>query len=570
MRAVGQVLIGRFEEMIAIVLAAAWGLTSASTLVKVRPDKPLPKDAVAVETIGLDAARGECESTQLVFSAKENLLEKLSVEADFVRFKDAKIPVEVFREAFVTVSTPSNTEGSVGQWPDPLIPAVDAHTGEKRNAFPIDVPKGRHQPVLVEVCVPVDAKPGQYTGTLQVKAKGVKRSVPMSVRVRNIVVPATATFPTTFGLSGRSLEFGHYGKKLGDEKRLELVHAYAKEALRHRLSLHTMSMIAPKVSRTKDGAIEVDFSAWDAEIGPYLQGKALPSGARYTSIDLRVPYDLPASDRAAYLKEVERHFKEKGWLDRLFSYVMDEPKPSDRPELVTRLQSLQPAKGIRRLVTTAYDPQLSPLIDIWVPNVNCVFIRGKDGELCSKHPARSSYEVCEKNGAKVWWYQSCSSHGCHSGPFGKPALDAYFAGWPSYMVDAPGTSARAMAWLAFVHDIQGELYFDMAHAFNAYPKKDPWDDVWAFGGNGDGTLFYPGRPDRIGGTTHAPVTSLRMRHIRDGLEDLELLRLLAKRPGGQKKAMALARSLVPEPWRIEHDANKWKTARQQLLDALTD
>lgn len=41
------------------------------------------------------------------------------------------------------------------------------------------------------------------------------------------------------------------------------------------------------------------------------------------------------------------------------------------------------------------------------------------------------------------------------------------------------------------------------------------------GGNGEGTLFYPGRPDKIGGSDHIPVSSLRLTLIREGNEDYE-------------------------------------------------
>lgn len=551
--------------MVALVLATtlAWELSLAPSLEKVRPDRALPASTERAGRLRLDAARGECEAAQLVVSAPAEPVRHLVVKADPLQTEGGTLSVALYRVAFVRVTTPSNTEGDVGEWPDPLIPVQDPNTGEARDAFPVDVPKGRHQPVLVEVCVPSDAKPGTYEGRLQVSAEGMKRTVPVSLRVRALQVPATSTFPTTFGLSGRSLEFGHYGRKKGDAARLELVHLYAKEALRHRVSLHTMSMLPPKVTRTGEG-LQVDFSAWDAEIAPYLDGQALPSGARFTSIDLRVPPDLSADEHRAYLRLVEKHFRQRGWLDRLFSYVMDEPKPTDRPALVERLQRLQGAK-IRRLVTTALDPSLTDRIDLWVPNLPCLFIRDKDGELCARHPPRDSYRSCEKAGAEVWWYQSCTSHGCGSGPFGKRKLDRYFAGWPSYMVDAPGPAARAMAWLAFVHDIGGELYFDMAYAYNGAPDHDPWDGVWAFGGNGDGTLFYPGRPKRIGGRTHAAVASLRLKHIRDGLEDLELLRQLQAQGG---PAEALARLLVPQPWKLEPDPARWQTVRTRLLDAL--
>jgi len=39
----------------------------------------------------------------------------------------------------------------------------------------------------------------------------------------------------------------------------------------------------------------------------------------------------------------------------------------------------------------------------------------------------------------------------------------------------------------------------------------PGTVVFLFGGNGDGTLFYPGSPDRIGGHTGIPVDSIRLK-----------------------------------------------------------
>ena len=49
------------------------------------------------------------------------------------------------------------------------------------------------------------------------------------------------------------------------------------------------------------------------------------------------------------------------------------------------------------------------------------------------------------------------------------------------------------------------------------------------GGNGEGTLFYPGRPDKIGGNDHIPISSLRLTLIREGNEDYECVRDQSKR-----------------------------------------
>lgn len=574
---------GRRSEATVAAAPAPGGparLSVGPGLVKVRPDLPLPP-GFATGRLKLRLARGECEAGQLVVSATGAKLSRVTVAARPLTKAapaDAGPPptLSLSRVGFLRITTPSNTEGAVGEWPDPLIPTVDPIAGEPRDAFPIDVAKGRHQPVWVEACALVSAKPGGWTGSLVVTAAGgALGEVPVEVVVEAAQLPATSSLVTTFGLSGRSLLFGHHGEKLGDDERLRLVHRYARLALGHRLSLHAMSIIPPPTA-VRDGRLTVDFSSWDAEIGPYLDGTALPSGARFTATDLRTPSDLPPDRHGEYLRAVEAHFREKGWLDRLFAYVMDEPKPEQLPELRRRLAAMKPARGIRRLVTTALEPGLAGQVDIWTPNLNCLVVRERDGELCARHVPRPAYRPREARGDRLWWYLSCSSHGCGQGPFGRADLDRYFAGWPSYVVDTDAVAARVMGWLAFAEGVGGELHFDMVYAYNFRKKgkpdsRDPWDDQWAFGGNGDGTLLYPGRPDRIGGRTHVPVESIRLKQIRDGLEEYELLRLLAARgPGGEARAQALARSLAPRVDRFSRDPSAWLTAREALLDALAE
>ncbi len=79
---------------------------------------------------------------------------------------------------------------------------------------------------------------------------------------------------------------------------------------------------------------------------------------------------------------------------------------------------------------------------------------------------------------------------------------------------------------------KGELYYSMNEAYGH--SNDPWTNVRLFGGNGDGTLFYPGRPDRIGGHTDIPIESIRLKLIREGMEDYEYLALLARLDGRKR------------------------------------
>src|SRR5262249_40750956 len=137
--------------------------------------------------------------------------------------------------------------------------------------------------------------------------------------------------------------------------------------------------------------------------------------------------------------------------------------------------------------------------------------------------------------------------------------------WPNYMIDIQGPANRVMQWLAWKFRIEGELYYSMDQAYNG--GNDPWTNIALFGGNGDGTLFYPGRPNRIGGHTDIPVESIRLKLIREGMEDYEYLALLAKLAGPQA-ADQYADRIVKQPYLWESRANTFLKVRQELGEAL--
>jgi uracil phosphoribosyltransferase len=209
--------------------------------------------------------------------------------------------------------------------------------------------------------------------------------------------------------------------------------------------------------------------------------------------------------------------------------VLDEPAPAQLPELARRAR-LARAAGIRVFTTTVPQRPLDGLVDEYAPNLALV---GDD-----------------KPAPHVRWsYASCMSHGCDELPAsgrGRASMLMVFAGWPGYAIDLPGTAAAAVPLLGFRRGLEGELYYDMLHAWTG----DPWTDVRAFAGNGDGTLLYPGRPRELGGTHPFPVESIRLKLIRDALEDVELFRLARAAGEGALADRWLAR-LVPSA-RVGH------------------
>jgi Domain of unknown function (DUF4091) len=142
----------------------------------------------------------------------------------------------------------------------------------------------------------------------------------------------------------------------------------------------------------------------------------------------------------------------------------------------------------------------------------------------------------------------------------------YFHGWPSYMIDVDAVANRIMQWLTWKYDVKGELYYAMNESYS-HPE-DAWTHIWLFGGNGDGTLFYPGRPRTIGGTSDIPIESIRLKLIRDGLEDYEYLALLSKNEGREGAAKYVDR-LVTNAHTYDRDPAMLYNVRREIGERLS-
>ena len=501
---------------------------------KVRPDARPPAAAQAPR-IRIAAAGGECSGAQLVVRGPAIGLRAAA---------QGKAPLDLYRVATVFLEHPSGPEGAPGEWPDALIPARDSIYGEPRRAFPVDVAEGRAQAIFVEACAARGSGPARLAASVKLSWRGGSAEVPVEVRVRAFDLPATPALATAFGFSGYSAAKGH---RRGAEAARELTRAYDRAALRRGITLFGGTQDAPSFTKSDDG-VRIDWTSYDAEVAPFLDGTALPGGARWTVVELREPGKLTRAQRRSYRQQWQEHFRQRGWLDRLFRYVQDEPSPDAFPRVEEQAREMrEDAPDVQRLVTAPLTDAL-PDVNLWTPLLNCV---GEKNPTCPGAVPRARYQ-------RLWWYQSCMSHGCSSD--GEPVLDPAFRGWPSYMIDAPATAARAMGTLAFANEIAGELYFDTVFA---YHETDPWQSQWAFGGNGDGTLFYPGTPDRIGGRTDVPVESLRLIQVSRSLADHAYLTLCA-RLGDPSLARAEARAVAPSLRGFSRDPKAYARMRESL------
>jgi len=135
-------------------------------------------------------------------------------------------------------------------------------------------------------------------------------------------------------------------------------------------------------------------------------------------------------------------------------------------------------------------------------------------------------------------------------------------------VEYPALEARLLWWMAHQRGIEGFLYY----AMNRWPEqraplnadsfgRTSWNPASYGTANGDGSLFYAG--------ADGPISSIRLENVRDGIEDYELLVMLAAKAGGHA-AQALSARLVRSASDYSQDPQEFAVVRRALLQALAD
>lgn len=308
----------------------------------------------------------------------------------------------------------------------------------------------------------------------------------------------------------------------------------------------------------------VDWDEFQRFQGALLDGTLFADVPPATSVRLKSskPYDVPEGSFSAYLADIGRVFREKGWLDRLYYYTDDEPLLSQYEDLkrsARRYKALIPS--LKVLATEPYSPLLENEVDIWCPDVvglgdsipfMPLFAKGT-GLFPDFHlsPVPSVYAVERARGKDLWLY-TCMS--------------AQFLDYPNLFIDSPASYQRVIPWIMRKYGATGFLYYNAAVA---YRKGDPWKDQFDYGANGDGTLLYPGTAEQPFLDRHCPVASLRLKLLRDGFEDYEYLGLLEKRGTPASEIGAIVDSIVGSSLSFQKRLEPILAARERMIDELS-
>ncbi len=460
-------------------------------LEKVFADAAMPENADAA--IVLTGAAGECEVGQIVVQADEATVMLHTPVIDSLRSEDAAIDVTNIRCRFVElvpVRFPSQglaqeelERYAPGYFPDPLCL-------EDR----MQVPLGQCRSIWVQLRIPQDTAPGTYSGRIAVSTDVGKTHVPLQLTVWPIRLPEHIPFSSTLWVWPFVLAKYH-AVALYSEPFWDVLARYATAMAAHRQDTILTQIVGPDTLidpiQEAPGRYRFDFTKFDRWVNmfldagfEYIEGGHLydngyhffeihdePTGKTIRLPKSGKPTDFEAGDKyiellAQLLPALRDHLAGRGWADRYFQHIYDEPMNEmvDKYlELARFVRDIWP--DIRLIEASDDNPVLLETLDVLVPLI-------RNAEAFDRV---REYAAAEK----TFWCYNCNH------PRG---------GYPATFLDVPVIKVRILPWICWRYGVTGYLYYAMGywerqhtierHAFDPYTGKarehidvyNPWLD----------------------------------------------------------------------------------------------
>jgi hypothetical protein len=560
----------------------AWAVNDGEKIERDAPDQPLRAGNSAWDgkVVRISGARNEIVAFQVIVEADGKGVRALSLRLPSLASAAGRItykppapdptdyvdrPIQIFGVNYMHVETASHASwvyrrGTPAAPADPTgwkpVQLVPENARAGRGGFPIAVAANQNQAIWVEVYIDRARKPGRYRGTIEIRADGARRNLPIELEVYDFVLPDENSMHAMLYYSsdqaeryqGRNLDPAFH--RLAHRHRVELVHAYDERTIQN----------------VWDRFSGEDFTRARGFEGP---------GAGVGNVIAPRTFYGPGRD---FDERSSAWTRSDSWMTFLrarlpqaitFLYAPDEPRAPEYPRIVALAENIHsnpgPGRALPIFVTSTYVEPLDAAIDIW-----CSGPKGFILDRVASERAR---------GRQYWFYNG-----------GRPAGGAI-------TIDAPATDARATIWAAFKHDVRVYFYWHSVHwRHNAQMEGERNQNVWAnsitFDNrkearrtpddqgyiHGDGVLIYPGEervhPEEDRGVP-GPIATIQLANFRRGLQDHQYL-TMARRMGLNAVVDDVLAAIVP---RVFSDAGErvsfpetgdpYETARVRLAAAIT-
>ena len=469
--------------------------------------------------IALAAAKNEYENFQVaVMPGIGKTLQKVTLSANNLvhnkgRHTISAENITIYRVGYVETMPAQYPSLYKGMWPDILLP----------NA-PIEISGSDLGLFWVEIKVPEKTVHGDYKGTLELRADNEKVTVNVELHVYDFSLPDRVPFPIAVWTN----PVQPWGDKISVEDYRWLCGEFLK---------HGIDPVA--IGRDFVSLEDNNFEVLDKNL-EYCFDRGLQL------------FEVPRKGgNPEELKSYVEHIRRKGWIDKALIYIgPDEPdEETFRTQNISLYQKFHSAyPDIEVFLASGYHQEIDKGCDIWMTDVST----DKGAEFASKH--------C--NNAKLWFYF------CHLPvriDFHRPLVQA-----PNMLIDNEAVEHRIALWLCWKYQAKGMFIY----AGNAEWRKPDVDrKAWEQKGwelspksygypyagvhNGNGYLIYPG-----------PNPSIRLKVLRDGLEDLGYLSILKniEQKKKSKKFKREAEKLLSVPPEVLVDAHYFNRNPKALLE----
>jgi hypothetical protein len=422
---------------------------------------------------------------------------------------------------------PLPDERHLGSIPDALVPfgARNKKPAHGQGGAPFNIQGGKNQAVWVDIYIPRDAKPGQYTGTIRVlENDSLSQAIPVRLVVHAFTLPDT-THQRTFVHWTSEILTNRYGIALDSPAYWAMFRKFMNLAHRHRVDLTDGRR---SLEGSRGFAVNLGGYYTGAFYGPHrrYEGPGKGVGNQVYSIGT---YDQPSTGyisgffpdtREAWWKAAdqwERWFSTHAPGVFRFKYMDDEADVTN-PVVVQAIlrkcgwitSSPGPGKSLHRFFTKefVYDGFFGA-IDVWALSAYPGILTGILGE----RKQRFGECFCVYNGTRPMWGHMET-------------------------IDNFATDNRVNPWIARKYGV--DLIFYWATGFYAEDRPphpnavNVWANNYIPGGRpygstknwGAGMLLYPGRdvcyPTDDRGVD-GPIACIRLKNFRRGLQDAEYL-----------------------------------------------
>ncbi len=491
-------------------------LTLKSALNTVKVERSEDISSLPAASLSIEAARGESDGAQFIILSEEEREYTLSASA-LSGPGGASIPagsIELYVQIYGQAKQ-NLTSFPVGWYPDALIPFRYIRDKGENKLTP-----GQNQGIWVDVAVPEDAAAGTYAGTVTVQTDEYSTEIPLSLTVYDFTMNPVPSMKTVYLIWTDWLIFGEL------DNTNEMYKTYYDEMLKYNLQAQDLPARIGDIEGYK-AAVREYYDKINAYAIPYQLENSTTLDWNLMRKYLVALMDISLEDNKNYFDKAYYAFdklydeadqvpsrQENIWpsvngTNDLASQIVDEyvasGKISDEDHWAAR-----GIKSVRHLLVSSYMEEFA--------NPNLFFCPGyddyysTDGINFNRELAESGTEMFSY-GALAWW------------PHSSTVIDDYLI------------TARDIYWSRFEYGVTGDLFW----CVNGYPDWSRWvgganggydvvDDLYTTYtrdgySDGDGWLFYPGRPYG----SDKPFPSLRLMARRDGIDDHDYITMLDDR-----------------------------------------